>query len=477
MICGVGVAGSERGPGRWSSRVPSCRPPDGVPGVVLEGLLGWQLEVWPALFAPGLFGLVVPRQNGKTELLVRRALVGALLGEEVVWTAHDLATVRDAMGRILELCDADPVLRRRVGVVRRHTQMAQVAFHRGGRVVFRSRTRVALRGLAGVDTLVLDEAFRVSEDAVASVAPTQATVRDARMLVVSSPGLEESVWLWSLRRRAIAGEAGVGWVEWTGERVALDELGRVSQTPPDLDDREVWVAANPAFGSLLDETALERGRSLMPARVFAREHLGVWDPPLGTVAGGAPMLDATAWDAAVMSAPSDPDRLAFAFDVGRDGRAAIVAASGTGGFVHLEVVEERPGAAWLPDRIVELVARHDPDVVAWVDWGAASGLGQVVEAALRSAGHEVACKPVRPSGWARACQGLAVGVSEGFVRHAGQAVLTGPIVALGRRDVPSGWAADLAGCDDDRVHVAVAAIAAWGALPATPAPKAPVFAW
>ena len=51
------------------------------------------------------FGFMIPRRNGKSELLLARAMYSLMHGEKVLWTAHRTATSHEAYERLMVLLD------------------------------------------------------------------------------------------------------------------------------------------------------------------------------------------------------------------------------------------------------------------------------------------------------------------------------------------------------------------------------------
>jgi hypothetical protein len=99
-----------------------------------------------------------------------------------------------------------------------------------------------------------------------------------------SLGNENSSHLARLRERALAGDGGVCWVEWS---MADDDR---------VDDRAVWARCNPAYPARISMEYMEREFAALGPDAFARERLGrsVW--PSGN-AGEWEAISEDAWSA------------------------------------------------------------------------------------------------------------------------------------------------------------------------------------
>src|SRR5206468_2166051 len=125
----------------------------------------------------------------------------------------------------------------------------------GGRVVFGTRSSRTGRGFS-LDTLLLDEAHIVSEQAHDALIPsTSARERQPQVwyagTAVDEMTNEHGVVLARLRERGIKGEAAnLAYFEWSigfydDEGV---ELRPEQVTPEMLEDEELWKQANPTLG-------------------------------------------------------------------------------------------------------------------------------------------------------------------------------------------------------------------------------------
>jgi hypothetical protein len=167
--------------------------------------------------------------------------------------------------------------------------------------------------------------------------------------------------MFALKQRAEAGgDASLGYRDW-GIEGNLENLKKI-----DLDDRELWAAANPALGGgrVTMETIgrLRKAMTANEARGFAREVLGLW--PKKLEGGGA--IDPALW-ASLFDPESRRDGdVAIGVDIAPDRKYAAMGIYGlrADGLGHEQVVVYRPGTDWILDAVVEWRNALDPVAVA-----------------------------------------------------------------------------------------------------------------
>lgn len=448
-----GLQGSQRP--RVSS-VPDGDDAAGVEAVELAASAGLALDDWQQ-FALRSFlrerpgpkwsafecGLVVPRQNGKGAVLEARELAGLFLfGEQLILhSAHEFKTAQEAFRRVLALVENTDDLRKRVARVRTSHGEEGIELTTGQRLRFVARSTGSGRGFSG-DCVILDEAMVLPEAAMGALLPTLSARPNPQIWYTSSAGQAASDVLRAVRDRAVKGESpGLCYLEWSADP-ALSS-----------DDRTGWAQANPSLGIRISEEHVVRELDAMPAAEFARERLGIWDEPQG--ADSALSVEAWVRCADPLSRPVDP--VAFGVDVSPDGSAAIaVAGVRSDGVTHVEVVEHRPGTAWVVDRLGDLSRRWSPSAIV-LDAGSPAGalLPDLDRAGLtvtKVAGRELA----------QASVAFASLVSQDQLRHLDQAMLTAAVAAAKRRMVGDLWAFGRRGSFVDISPLVACALASWG---------------
>ena len=233
----------------------------------------WQVDVLEAgcgvredgSWAAETVGCNVARQNGKSVILVIRALAGLLLfGEEnIACSAHRQGTSRELFRALRGFFDNYDDLRRKVKAVSAALGREAIELRSGARVLFPARTRQSMRGWS-FDVHLVDEGQLVTDEHWQDSKPTQGT-RSGRQtwLFGTAPQLTTDAEVFGKIRAA----AHVG----TDERLAWVEFG--AEPGSDPDDREQWRAANPGRVQL---SAMEAERRELSAGAFCTERLNIW---------------------------------------------------------------------------------------------------------------------------------------------------------------------------------------------------------
>lgn len=324
-------------------------------------------------WAAATTGREMPRQNGKGDEVEIVELWGLVQrGEAIMHTVHDAVLLASqAQQRMLSVLDHKD-LRPRIKRKWMGTGQQMIEIRNGGVIWYRTRTAGGGRGVDGIDRVVIDEAQHATEEHLAAVAPTLLANPDPQMNVMGTAGIAgRSDWWWWLRRRALDADPGsFGYVGHTAERVEIAD-GRVVQHPIDATDRDLWAEVNPSLAARRTtiEFLEEQSRRLGPAS-FAREHLGVWDPPSDQ--GGGGLFDMRAWadlavTADVVESEGRPSPVAFGVSVSQDRKWSHVGVVGMrpdGVTRHVAVGRSGKGTDWVASAVAELAERHAPTAVA-----------------------------------------------------------------------------------------------------------------
>jgi hypothetical protein len=301
----------------------------------------------------------MPRQNGKGDEIEVVELWGLTQrAEAILHTVHDAVLLASqAHSRLLGLIDSHPDLRRRKLRAWSGIGQQMIEMRNGGIIWYRTRTKSGGKGLDDVDRLVVDEAQEADEEQLSASAPTLMMNPNPQTNAMGTSAIDgKSAWWWRLRRRALSGDPGdFSYLAHTIERFAD---GRVVGCG-DPEDRALWSSANPALfmgrGSGI-EFFEEELRNLGPT-LFAREHLGVWAPE--PEAEGS-VIPADVWAALLDPSSQVASNTCLALDVSPDRRWSSFGVAGrrSDDRLHLEVVDRRPGTAWVLARGVELAQKH-----------------------------------------------------------------------------------------------------------------------
>ncbi len=348
----------------------------------------------------------VPRQNGKGALLEARVLAGfLLLGEQLImWSAHEFKTANREFRRMRRLI-------RKLGVkVKDDGSLWDIAIGAGktirvkitsgndnkgferldteAQVQFIARSKDSGRGFDG-DLNIIDEAYAMTAEQQDSLQPTMRAKPNPQVVYVSTPPLtgDTGEIMYALRARAEAGDfEELGYRDW-GLAGDLDHLEGI-----DLDDRANWLAANPACPGRITLKAIARDRRTMVAkggRGFARECLGIW--PRRQLGGGS--IDPAQWASLQDPTSRRHGDVALAVDISPSGDYAAIGLFGlrADGLGHWQLLDYRPGIAWVVGRVVAAKQQLNPLAIAM-----GRGTAAVLEVALAKEGITRPADPERP---------------------------------------------------------------------------------
>lgn len=343
-------------------------------GIVLDA---WQEQILQAAmgerrdstWAAKRVGVSVARQNGKSQLLVARALAGVLLfGEKkIVISAHQQDTAREAFSKMIEILEADgnQWLMDRVkpnGIMNAINREA-VKFRNGATIQFKARTGAGGRGFSS-DCLLLDEAQRLKRAAWVSINSTMSAMPNPQVWLLGTPPTREDDGevFESVRDAAISGSSSASaWAEWGAD---TDSAAYRAAMAAMNSQKRVWTpeieilawSANPAWNTRINTEVVQGEFESYTAEEFAQDRLGVWLDDVHA----ARRWSAELWaSTSVSSVPDDGIRsyaVAFSFD---GSRVSVAGASKHSDGVHVELVGEMSGtteagiariADWLSDR-------------------------------------------------------------------------------------------------------------------------------
>ena len=358
------VLGAQRPP---HLSLPPDRKLSALSGEALElaGIAKLNLDDWQAWYvaesvatqkrstrwAASECGLIVPRQNGKGDVLMMRQLVGLFLLEEqlAVHTAHEFKTCYEHFLRIVNVIERIHDFDREVLRIRRGAGEQAIELRSGARLRFLARSAGSGRGLSG-DTVYLDEAFALTFEIMGALVPTMSARENPQLWYASSAPRATSAVLHDIRTRGR---------EATSKRMVYAEWA--SEPDGDPSDPRNWAKGNPAYGLRLTQDAVQMEFESLTSEEFARERLGIPE----SIGNGKTVIPITLW---VELGPKQgekpyvatPRRARLALDVSADGKWASICSAETdkAGITHLEVVDRRAGTEWLTARAIELCKKH-----------------------------------------------------------------------------------------------------------------------
>lgn len=429
--------------------------------VVLAQAAGIDLHAWQVWALGHIFAetedellrwrtaaVVVSRQSGKT-LLAHMVAVDALYrGLDIAFTAQDRLAASERWK------EGVPFWQRAFGgrlQVRWANGSEKAWIDGGGSVRVVTPNDRGPRGMT-LDGIVIDEAFKHSNDFLAAILPTLLTKPNSQLLMLSSAGTGASEMLLDFRERALDEEtdSAVCWLEWAADT----ELA--------IDNEEAWAQAMPTLGEP-GGIDIETVRWLFkdsPRILFEREFLSWWQ----FADAAARMLSMQRWaDLAIDRIEHDADTLVFAPAVSpyRD-ECAVAAASVIDGIVHVEIVESRQGSPeWAAKALKKMADRRKGRIAC--DVGGASGtIAQALDAA------KVKFHPVTARAHTRACGMFVDRVKEETLRHVEDTELDASVAVAKTRKLAGAWAWDTADQQIPIVALEAATVAVFGALTAEP---------
>jgi hypothetical protein len=318
---------------------------------VLRAALGGRKD---GKWAAHQVGLSAPRQNGKSQLIVARALAGALMfGErKIIISAHQQGTARETFNKFIDQIEANPSLESRLrggsvktGVINALNRET-IRFANGAVVEFKARQGNTGRGFS-CDLLFLDEAQTLSTRAWATINSTMSAKPNPQVWLMGTPPTpdDDGEVFTRIRKSAIEKAAtSLAWCEWAAS----------PDDDPALDDTR--AKANPAWYTRINHEVVQGEFETYTPGQFALERLGIW-PSTGTASR---LISAEAWDDTGVDEPPRDGVKSFGVAFSADGeRVAVAGAVKRDGPTHVELVGMHSGdmdggigslADWLAER-------------------------------------------------------------------------------------------------------------------------------
>lgn len=374
-------------------------------------LHGWQDDVlacWIAEDDDGRYvhqtcGLLVPRQNGKTEDIEGRIAYGLLFanggqGEIIAYSAHRVDSTLVMFERLLDLFGDNrkppedwkhPELHDLVAAEVFTNGHQAIELKNGAKVAFSARSTGARRAFTA-DVQIYDEAGFLTDDQLSA---SKSTVSSAphgnpQTIYAGTPPSEHGIYaepFSRVRANALARKRGTCWHEWSIE----------DMEPRMLSDRNVWAEVNPSLGKNLLWSAVESELADMSPEKFAIERLCWWPET-----ASAQAFNAGKWESSASVGPADEDiaKKAVGVKFAPDGLqvCASIAALVRGetrsqDSVHVELVHDGntlSGVQWLVDWLLD---RSDSIAAVAIDGksGADNLCGALVRAGFPKKGVHV----------------------------------------------------------------------------------------
>lgn len=290
-------------------------------------------------------GLLVPRQNGKTEIIIARVIGGMIfMNEALIYTAHSDKTVDEVKRRVQNFFyQAKEEIRDLLTAEfdKEPKSLDYIELRTKGRCVFRTRTRTGGLGTTN-DTLILDEAQEETDAQQEALLPTISAGKSQNQQIIRagtppSGGGKGTVFI-RIRQNVIDGkDPDTCWQEWSVELLT------------DPQDEDAWYFANPSLGYHLMITAVRNEAKDMAIDSFNKMRLG-WVAGIETQRA---IPDAW-WSILKVEKVEVLEGQSFVYSIkfAPDGSAVSlsIGLNMPDGKVHLELIERKPmsaGTGWL----------------------------------------------------------------------------------------------------------------------------------
>lgn len=196
------------------------------------------------LYVHTKYGFSVPRQNGKSEILIIRELEALRRGERVLHTAHRTSTSHSSWERIVDALAKTGYVEGEDFKSLKQFGLERIEMLNGtGKINF--RTRSSKGGLGeSYDVLIVDEAQEYTDDQESALKYVIAASKNPQTIMCGTPptAVSAGTIFTKYRSATLAGEVPFsGWAEWSVDRHS------------DINDRELWYRTNPSLGYVLTE--------------------------------------------------------------------------------------------------------------------------------------------------------------------------------------------------------------------------------
>jgi phage terminase large subunit-like protein len=408
--------------------------------------------------------LSVPRQSGKTTLIMALALHRALAFKQAQTIVYAAQTRKDARLKLLD--DQWPIIQNSpfadLADIRLANGEESIRWKNGSRHGLVANTEKAGHGQT-IDLGFVDEAFSQVDDRLEQAfSPAMITRAEPQQWVVSTMGTDASTFL---NRKVRQGRQLVdqpdsltAYFEWS-----LD---------PDADptDESLWPTFMPALGHTITVEAI-RGELFK-----FRDNMGEFKRAYGNIPTA--QLEDTVFDLATWATLGDADAAArslfnktLAVDMDPERTTCTLVMAGvrdTDQLLQVEVVDQVvPTRA--PERIVDLVRRYQLKHVVIDPMGPANALIGLLER------ENIKCMLVSSRDMSMACGGLYDLVQGEKVRHLPDQALTDAIMGAKRRRLGDGWALDRRSSSVNISPLVAAALSLWACSTTKPDVQPSVF--
>ncbi|PRI10927.1 hypothetical protein [Leucobacter massiliensis] len=314
-------------------------------------------------------GLLVSRQNGKSEALVAFDLARLFLfplpdkrRRTVLHTAHEVKTATETFEKLASIIEANDRLMSLVDHVYTANGKEAIVLKKrrgqllGDRVRFVARSKKSGRGFAATD-VVYDEAQELPVSARKALTYTQSTIPNRQEIYVGTVPSDENDGevFEGVRDRGRRGASRVIWQEWSPEGAEDPKLAKLI----DVEDPEVWKQSIPAMGTWIHPTTVaEQVDRAADRDELLQERFAVWPNRAEEVAEKLSELDLEMWKRHAGDYPVQGDGGVIAIAVGRGGGYATISKAIRLDSDHIAVEHHKTDrkVRWVADEVKALKA-------------------------------------------------------------------------------------------------------------------------
>jgi hypothetical protein len=370
--------------------------------------------------------LTVPRQSGKTTLILSVAIHRALgfgQAQRIVYAAQ---TRLDARKKLVY--DQMPLVAKSPFASLHTPRLASgeeaLLWHNGSIHGISSNTEKAGHG-GTLDLSFVDEAFAQVDDRLdQAFSPAMITRPQPQSWVVSTAGTVDSTYLNDKvaagREAATDPTSRMAFFEWSADPAA------------DPADPATWRSCMPALGFTVTEAAVRAEFESLNLAEFKRAYLNI--PTSRHLF--EPVIDPDLWLSFADPSSSIVGTPAFSVDIKPDRSSGTIAVYGqrSDGVGHGEVVERFTSAQGIAEALAGLHQRH-PSAPIGIDTGSASGS---LIPDLERLG--VPFVPISAGDYVRACGAFYDDVIAGNLRHLDDPDLNAALSVATKRELAGAWA-------------------------------------
>lgn len=435
--------------------------------VVGLGLDDWQQDIGRVTFAKLATGewasdtvaMSIPRQAGKTYVVAAMVFAYCLIhkGVTVAWTAHHNKVMLETFASLKAVAVKDKV-RKHVKRTPSSAEYRAIEFVNGSRIVMAARESGALRGVAKVAVLVLDEAQILTDNALSDVLPTQNAAAHPLTIMLGTPPRPK--------------DPGEAFTQQRNEALAAERSGRPlelatwiefgADDDADTDDNAQLRQANPSYRTKRTPLrALRKLRRSLTEDHYRREVLGIWDDK-STPSVIAPSV----WEKLLDEASEADTKLVMAMDVTPDRKMSAVAFAGVrfDGRIHMELDEVREGVGWLIDHVVGRCSKNPIAAVVIDEKSPAAVFIPKLRRALAKEGLRVRVVVTTANEMTDACSQFFDAAHAEELAHIGQVQLTESLYSARKRSIGDRWAWNRKSPESNIAPIVAVTLAVWGVL-------------